>query len=94
MSDLVVKNVLRQFLLSITGNDIMQTNNDNYDCVDMFIESDRYQDLLEQANDVQKNADPALPIHIVRVSTWDDASEGEKAPFIERAEEPSEIYKI
>ena len=26
-------------------------------------------------------------LHIVRVSTWDDATEGEKSPFIERAEE-------
>ena len=65
MSDLEVRKVLKQFLLSITGNDIMQTNNDNYDCIDRFIESDRYQDLLEQANDVRKSADPALPIHLL-----------------------------
>ncbi len=87
MSDLEVKKVLKQFLLSITGNDIMQTNNDNYNCIDRFIENDRYQDLLEQANDVRKSPDPALPIHIVRVSTWENASEGEQAPFIERAVE-------
>lgn len=29
---------------------IMQTNNDNYDCIDRFIESDRFKVALKQAN--------------------------------------------
>lgn len=43
MSDLNVKPILKQFLLSITGNDIiMRTNNNDYGCIDRFIESDGF----------------------------------------------------
>lgn len=68
MSDLKVEEVLKQFLLSITGNDIMQTNNNNYDCIDKFIKSDRYKNLLEQANGAEKSDTPALNLPVVNNS--------------------------
>lgn len=41
------KEILKAFLRSITGNDIMQTNNDNYDCVYEFMKSDKYKELQQ-----------------------------------------------
>ena len=72
MSDLKIEKVLKQFLLSITGNDIMQTNNNNYDCIDKFIESDRYKNLLEQANGADKSTESALNLPVVSISLPSD----------------------
>jgi len=44
------KEILKSFLKSITGNDIMQTNNGNYDCVDKFMLSDKYKELTSVKN--------------------------------------------
>ena len=40
-----MEELLKQFLLSISGNDIMKTNNDDYGCIERFINSDRYRQL-------------------------------------------------
>jgi len=75
MSELNVKPILRQFLVSITGNDIMQTNNDNYDCIDSFIESDRFQVALKQANVIDTGGGQlTLPDVMARTSEADTAS--------------------
>ena len=50
MSELNVKPILKQFLLSITGNDIMRTNNNDYGCIDRFLDSERFDKALKQAN--------------------------------------------
>ena len=37
--------ILKAFLSSITGNDIMKTNNADYGCVSRFLESEKYKTL-------------------------------------------------
>lgn len=44
------KEILKSFLRSITGNDIMQTNNNNYECVDKFMSSEKYKELTSIKN--------------------------------------------
>jgi len=44
------KEILKAFLGSITGNDIMKTNNADYGCVDAFMESDKYKELSQVDN--------------------------------------------
>ncbi len=46
------KEILKAFLTSITGNDIMKTNNDDFGCVDEFINSFKYKELMQVKNDV------------------------------------------
>ena len=48
---------------------------------------EKYSALLQQVSGVNTENDPALPIHIVRVSTWENATEEQKQPFYDKAVE-------
>lgn len=44
-------------------------------------------ELLQQVNGVNTENEKALPIHIVRVCAWAEATEPQKEPFIDKAAE-------
>lgn len=75
MSELNVKPILKQFLLSITGNDIMKTNNNEYGCIDRFLESERFEKALKQANGVT-TGDDNCNIPLVTASYFEDIQKG------------------
>ncbi len=69
MSEINVTPILKQFLLSITGNDIMRTNNNDYACIDKFLDSERFNKALTEANGV-KTEESNCNIKCVSTSTW------------------------
>jgi len=64
------KDILKAFLRSITGNDIMRTNNDDYSCVDEFMQSDKYKELQQVKNNVvlPDVSERTLGIHLVSIT--------------------------